>query len=224
MLTVNTGQPGNNLYTIPTDNIIIIGDHLLFIQSRYIHLKINTSRIITAALVIIALVALPGQIAIGHAYTSDNKLVLCGTGIRNHVALNGRIDISFCISHDASLKVLNVSYSYTVNGTDVTVQLYLNRTETQHYTEGNNGSTVNVTETHEWWAAEDILPPDSNSRGVLTVEYSGGTDRIPVQPGYIPRTTVYISHTQYDIVPYNLPLIVTAIIAIALLALIKALI
>lgn len=196
----------------------------MFIQSRYIHLKINTSRIAIAALVVIALVSLPGQIAVGHAYTSGNKLVLCGTGIRDHVALNGRIDISFCISHDASLKVLNVSYSYTVNGTDVTVQLHLNHTETQHYTEENNGSTINVTEIREWWAAEDILPPDSNNKGILTVEYSGGTARIPVQPGYIPGTTVYTSHTQFDIEPFNLPLIVTAVVAIALLALIKALV
>ncbi len=196
----------------------------MFIQSRYIHLRINTSRITIATLVVIALAALPGQIAFGYAYTSGNKLVLCGMGIKDHVALNGRIDISFCISHDATLKILKVSYSYTVNGTEITVQLHLNHTETQYYTEENRGSTVNMTEIHEWWAAENILPSDSNSRGVLTVEYSGGTDRIPVQPGYIPGTTVYRSRTQFDIVPFNLPLIVTAIIAIALLALIKALI
>lgn len=197
----------------------------MFIQNRIkdYHLKIGTVSTIVIAVALVTFVMLSDQLSVSHASMNESPVSVCGTSIRNHIALNGKIDVSFCISHNATLKVVNVSYIYTFNGTEVRVQLRLNHTGTQHYTKKYRGLMVNVTEIHEWWTAKNIPPPDRYNKGILTIEYSGGTARIPVQPGYIPETTVYRSHTQTDFVPSNLPLIVTAVIAIALLAFIKAL-
>jgi len=144
---------------------------------------------------------------------------LCGSSVRDHVLVDGLVDVGFCLESNETGYDVFLSY---VNGSgeQVNVSMFLNRSYLVSYRYMRpGGKWVNVTAYKQWWVARNLEPPIKNPK--LIIYYQGKTYIISLN-NYLPQTK--IKSTEIRTRTYSMTLSVIIITAILLTTVVAVLI
>ncbi len=132
---------------------------------------------------------------------------LCGSSVRNHVSVDGLVDLGFCLESNETGYDVFLSY---VNGLgeQVNVSMFLNRSYLVSYRYMKPGGRwVNFTAYKQWLVARNLKPPLKNPK--LIIHYQGMTYIMPVG-SYLPQTTTTAIEIRTKTYGMTLPAIITA--------------